>query len=199
MENLKINSRNFAGVIKKVVESIKRGDVVIFPTDTVPGLICDAKNKKAVERLFKIKNRPENKPLPVFVEDIKMTKELAVINKDQEKILKKVWPGKVTIVLKSKIQNPKSKIYGVAKNTIALRIPKHKFLNILLKEINLPLAQSSVNISGEPAAKDIKHAVKIFEKRKYKPNLIIDDGILRKSQPSKIIDLSGQKIKILRK
>lgn len=192
----KINSKNFAKIIKNAIKSIKEDGVIIFPTDTVPGLICDASDKKAVKKLFKIKKRPKNKPLPFFVKDITMAKELAEINKDQGKFLKKSWPGKITVVLK---RRGKQKIYGVNKNTIALRVPKYKFLNILLKEINLPLAQSSANITGEPIAKDIKHAVKIFEKRKHKPDLFIDDGVLRKSQPSKIIDLSGQKIKILRK
>jgi len=86
-------------VIESAIKAIKKGKVLIFPTDTVYGLICDAKNKKAVEKIFKIKNRPKNKPLPVFVKNIEMAKKLAKISGKQEKFLKKVWPGRVTAVL----------------------------------------------------------------------------------------------------
>ena len=121
--------------MNKALLTFKNGGVVICPTDTVYGFLADATNKKAVDKIFKIKKRPKLKPLPIFVKDIKMAKELAEINKEQEKILKKYWPGKYTFILKRK---PNIKLYGVHKNTIAIRIPKYKFLNNLLKKINKP-------------------------------------------------------------
>jgi L-threonylcarbamoyladenylate synthase len=196
MEFVKINSENFAKTIKLAAELIKEGKVIIFPTDTVLGLICDAGNRKAVEKVFKIKRRPKSKPISIFVRDIKTAKELAQINKIQEEFLEKNWPGKVTAVLRRR-KGPR--LYGVDENTIALRIPNHKFLNVLLKKIKIPLAQTSVNISGEPEITEAKNGLKIFKSNRYRPDLIIDDGVLRKSAPSKIIDLSGQKIKILSK
>ena len=75
---------------------------MICPTDTVYGFLADAENKKAVDKIYKIKKRPKSKPLAVFVKDFKMAKELAEINENQEKILKNKWPGKYTFVLERK-------------------------------------------------------------------------------------------------
>jgi L-threonylcarbamoyladenylate synthase len=155
--------------IKEIVAALKNGAVLVLPTDTVYGLVCDATNKKATEKIFKIKKRPKSKPLPVFVKDIKMAKELAEITKDQEKILNKKWPGRYTFVLKRK---KGEKLYGVDKNTIALRIPKYKFLNDLFKKIDKPLVQTSVNISGQPSLNNIKEIV-IYKKESQ---LILKDS-----------------------
>ena len=179
--------------MNKALLTFKNGGVVICPTDTVYGFLADATNKKAVDKIFKIKKRPKLKPLPIFVKDIKMAKELAEINKEQEKILKKYWPGKYTFILKRK---PNIKLYGVHKNTIAIRIPKYKFLNNLLKKINKPLAQTSVNISGEPPFAKIEDIVERFGKNK--DVLIINARNFKISKPSKIIDLTNENKRILR-
>ena len=182
--------------VKEAVEILKKGGVIIAPTDTVYGLICDATNKKAVEKIFKIKKRSKSKPLPIFVKDIKMAKNLTELSFEQEKFLKKVWPGKTTVVLKRK--KSKIKLYGVAKDTIALRVPKHKVISYLLSAIGRPLAQTSANISGQPASSNIKEVLRQFGSQKIKLDLIIDDGNLPKSKPSKIIDLTVWPPKILR-
>jgi tRNA threonylcarbamoyl adenosine modification protein (Sua5/YciO/YrdC/YwlC family) len=179
----------------KAVNFIKQGKVLVCPTDTVYGLIADATNKKAVEKLFKIKERNLNKPVPIFVKDINAAKKLAFIDENQEKFLKKVWPGKVTVVLKRKNG---LKLYGVDKETIGLRIPRHKFILSLLKIINKPLTGTSANISGEPASTKIEEVIKQFKGKKYQPDLIIDLGNLPKSRPSKVIDLTTQPPKVLR-
>jgi len=194
MEILKITRENFKEIIKIVTKSIKKGKVIIFPTDTVYGFLCDATNKKAVQKIFKIKKRSFKKPIPIFVKDIKMAKNLAIISKKQEKLLKKYWPGKVTVRLKRKTGK---KLYGVGENAIALRISKYKLLNNLVENLNFPLAQTSVNFSGELTITSAKEALRIFSKIKTKPDLIIDGGKL-KSKPSKIIDLTINPPKILR-
>ena len=191
--------------LAKAVKTIKQGGVVVCPTDTVYGLVCDATNKKAVDKLFKIKQRPKNKPVPMFVRNITSAKKLAEIDREQEKFLRKVWPGKTTVVLKSKVQsskfktNPKTKIYGINKNAIALRIPKHKVISYLLSVIGSPLTGTSANISGQPAFGNIKEVVKQFENKKYQPDLVLDFGNLSESKPSKIIDLTAKPYKLLRK
>lgn len=179
--------------LNKAVSLIKKGKIVICPTDTVYGFLSDALNKKAVEKIFKIKKRQKSKSLAVFVKDIKMAKELAKINEKQEKILKKYWPGKFTFILK---KNKNTKLYGARKDTIAIRIPKYKFLNDLLKKINRPLAQTSVNISGEPSLAKIGDIAEKFNR--YKDILIVNSGNLKKSKPSKIIDLTSRIKKTLR-
>jgi len=193
-EIINLSQRNFQETIQKAIWLIKNGKVLVCPTDTVYGLVTDATNKKAVERLFKIKKREAKKPVPIFVKDIKMAKEFAFIDKEREKFLKKVWPGKITAVLKKK----NKEIYGVAKKTIALRIPHYKFLNILLKKINLPLTGTSANISGNPSLTKIDDILKEFENKDNQPDLIINVVNLPKSKPSTIINLETQPPEILR-
>lgn len=200
MEILKINPKNLNNALSEAKEAIEKGKIILCPTDTVYGLICDAQNKKAVNRIFKIKKRPAGKPIPVFVKDIRMAKELAHIDKKLEAALKKVWPGKTTVILKSKKTIP-----GVTlRRTIGLRLPKYKFLNQLLLKVKRPIAQTSANISGKSASTKIKEAFSQFKKMPNKksgglPDLILDAGNLKLSLPSTIIDLSSRKVKILRK
>ena len=198
MQVIKIRDKE---AIYTAVETIQKGEVVICPTDTVYGFLADATNKKAVEKIFKLKKRSKSKPLPVFIRDLKMAKELAEINEKQEKILKKYWPGKYTFILKRKelwgVGDP-TILWGVNEKTIALRIPKYKFLNDLLKRINRPIVQTSVNISGQPSLLKIQEITKVFEPQKNKPDLIIDAGNLLKKKSSKIVDLTGRGKKVLR-
>ena len=190
-------------------EAIKTGKVVVCPTDTVYGLIADATNRDAVQRTFRIKKRLKKNALPIFVKNLKMAKDLAEINKKQERILKKIWPGKVTVILKKK---SRIKIFGADKKTIGLRIPNYKLVNILLEKLNRPLIGTSANISGKPASTRIKEVLKQFknpapkgrgslnkvEWQKIKPDLVLDAGNLPKRKPSKVIDLTGKNVKILR-
>ncbi len=196
MKILKILPQNFKNIIPEIIKSIEKGKVSVCPTDTVYGLVCDAANAKAVKLLFKIKKRPKNKPIPIFVEDIKKARSLAKIDREQEKLLKKVWPGEVTVVLKRK--NSKIKLYGVDKKTIALRIPKYKLVNTLLKKTKNPLTGTSANISGKPASTKIKEIVEQFENQNCQPDLILDAGSLKKSKPSTVADLTNNKFKIIR-
>lgn len=196
MRILKIEKKNFQKTIKEAAEKIKKRKILICPTDTVYGLVGNAASREAVGKLLKIKKRPKEKALPIFIRDIKTAKKLAEINKKQEKLLKKFWPGKITFVLKKKA---KAKIFGIGKKTIALRIPDYNLVNFLLRKTNLPLIGTSANISGKPASNRIKEIIKQFKSQKYQPDLIIDEGNLKPSKPSTIVDLTGKKIKILRK
>jgi len=132
-----------------------------------------------------------SKPLPVFVKDIKMAKQLAEISFEQEKILKKYWPGRYTFVLKQRMPNSDEF------KTIALRIPKYKPLNSLLKKINKPLAQTSVNISGNPSMTKIREIRKVFGDNAG-VGFIFDGGNLLKRKPSVIMDLTGKRLTRLR-
>jgi tRNA A37 threonylcarbamoyladenosine synthetase subunit TsaC/SUA5/YrdC len=136
-----------------------------------------------------------------------MVRELASIDESasakgygearQEKVLKKYWPGKYTFILKSKIKNN----LITKNNNIAIRIPKYKPLNDLLKKINKPLAQTSVNISGNPPLTKIKDVIALIENcgtSEVPQFLIIDGENLKKSKPSKIFDLSRQVLTRLR-
>ena len=196
MRILKMNQKNFKEEVEMVTELIKEGKVIIFPTDTVYIPIADATNKKAVRKVFQIKQRSQKTPFPIFVKDIKMAKKLARIDKKQEKFLNTVWPGKTTVVLKR--QKAKTKLYGVAKDTIALRIPDFKPVNFLSEKLKIPLVGTSANISGKPASGNLKEILSQFRNKEYQPDLVIDAGNLPKSKPSTVLDLTTFPPKVLR-
>lgn len=193
MNILRANLRN----LEEIITAIKESKVLICPTDTVYGLVCNARSQGAVKKLFEIKGRSEEKAIPVFVRDIRMAKRLAIINKEQEKILRKSWPGKITFVLKYKKGKLPQILLG-GKKTIGLRIPEYGLLGILLEKLNRPLTGTSANISGNPSSGNIKEIRRQFKDKKQQPDLIIDAGNLPKSKPSTVLDLTAQSLRILR-
>ena len=196
MPILKVDQRNLKTIVKITVKSIKQGEVVVCPTDTVYGLLADATNEKAIKKLLKIKKRRTQKPIPIFVKDLKTAKRLAQINKNQEKFLRKVWPGKVTTVLKRKNKLPK--ILFTERKTIGLRIPKYKLVQDLFKKLNCPLTGTSANISGKSPSGNFKEVVLQFKGKKYQPDFIVDAGNLKPGKPSTVLDLTIFPPKILR-
>ena len=193
---LSVNPENFDAVVKKAVRALRKGKVLVCPTDTVYGLIADATNAEAVRKIFQIKGREKGKPIPIFVKDIASARKLAKIANEKENFLKKVWPGKVTVVLPSKGKLPKE--LGTSK-TIGLRIPNYDLIDCLLKALNKPLTGTSANLSGTPSFSDSKEIIAQFSRRKYAPDMVLDVGVLPPSLPSTVIDFTEDKKKILRK
>ena len=134
MKVLKFSAKN----IEEAVRVLKKGGVVEIPTDTVDGLVCDYYNKAAEEEIFRLKKRPREKILSIFVSSIDEVKKVVPVSEKQEKFLRKIWPGKVTAVLK--------------KDVGGFRIPNDEFVLEVLKKFGGPLLQTSANISGEPPA-----------------------------------------------
>lgn len=119
--------------------------IEVVKTDTVMGYICDPFKKEEVLQIFKLKKRPLDKNLPIFVPNIQTLKEIAIVNKELEKVLEQKWPGAYTVIVESKI----SLYLGEAKtSTIAVRMPNNKELLEKLKLEGIK-AQTSYNESGK--------------------------------------------------
>lgn len=189
-------NKDYSEAIKEAILVLKYGGVIVYPTDTLYGLGGNALNVVAIERVFKIKQRNLSKPLPIIVKNMLWANELAYITGKNEKFLKKAWPGKVTAVLPKKNIVPAILTSGA--NSIGVRIPDHQFVDKLLGQFGYPLISTSANISGEEPTNDINEIIEIFSKSQIRPDLIIDVGILPKSEPSMIVDLTSDKPKILR-
>jgi len=190
-------SKNLKGLADIIQDLIIGGKVIVLPTDTVYGLVCNAQNAKVVKRIFEIKRRPKSKPIGVFVKDIKMAKRFARIDKKTEKFLEKSWPSKLTVILKRKGNLPKV-LFGKEK-TIGLRIPNYELIKLLFQKIDFPLAQTSANISEVSATTKAKEVLRQFKNQKIQPDLMVDFGNLKKSKPSTVLDLTSNVQKILRK
>ena len=191
-----ISLRKDKKTILNIAQALKQGKVLVLPTDTVYGLIADARNKKAIERIFKIKKRPPKKPLPVFVASLAMAKKYAFIDKEKETVLKFFWPGEFTFILRRKKGLPSIAFAG--KTTIGLRIPDFWLFKRLFKIIDFPLVQTSANLSGQPPPTKINQVLTYFKKQKQKPDIIFTYKHLKQKQPSIVIDCTFKKAKVLR-
>jgi len=197
MKILKINpNRPGKEVIDRIISTIKGGGAVIYPTDTVYGLGVNAFDDKAAKKVFEIKGRDFKKPISIMVRDIEMAKRIASFGKDTEKTLKEILPGPITVILFKKAIIPDILTAGSRK--IGIRIPGCDFTQILMKNLNFPITTTSANMSGEPASNDIKEILRQFQNNKFKPDLVLNAGILPKSRSSTVIDLTSSRPKVLR-
>ncbi|MCH7828841.1 threonylcarbamoyl-AMP synthase [Patescibacteria group bacterium] len=196
MQSSLLSQQDFPRVVKKATAALLKGKVLVCPTDTVYGLLADATSRKAVQKVFLVKGREKGKPLPIFVKDIAMAKTLAKVSFLQEKYMRRVWPGKVTLVLKSRGKLPRET--GTAER-IGLRIPKYAFVQQLLANLSRPLTGTSANLAGKPSLFESKKVIVQFQKRRQQPDIMFDAGKLSRSHPSKVLDITGIKPKVLRK
>ena len=160
--------------IRFAVESIKKGQVIIFPTDTVYGIGCDPYDDDAIDRIFKIKKRDNTKSLPVLAYSKQILEDIVEFDSITNLITSKFWPGQLTIVLPLKDKKLK-KLSGI-KNTLAVRVPSNKCTLSLLKECKL-IVGTSANISGKDACTD---PISI-EKEISGCDVFLNDGIIHLS------------------
>lgn len=195
METISLDTIVPAVAAEHAAGVVRAGGVVVAPTDTVYGLVCDAANAAAVEKMFAIKNRPREKSFPVFVRDIAAARRYAYISDAKTGMLEKIWPGAVTAIFHHKEKLPPVLTGG--HDTIGIRIPDHPFIAALLVKIDTPLAQTSANISDAPPARTAAEVAAFFERRDTKPDLVIDGGEVS-GVASMVVDCTGTSPLILR-
>lgn len=175
--------------IEKALECLNSGGILIYPSDTLWAIGCDATNTKAIDKIYKIKNRNRSMPFICLMNDFKMTNRYVKTSKEIKNYLKRS-------------SNPTTVIYNDVKNlkafpeSIAIRIPKDKFCNNLIKKFDKPIISSSVNISGESFPfffNDIKK--EILDQADYKVSLRLNEKL---DKPSIIIKMCDNSIITLR-
>jgi len=196
MRILKNDLKNLsAEQIDLIVDYLKRGKVIVYPTDTVYGLGCDARNVNAIKRINKIKGKKGNKPLLILISDFKMLKKYCFASPPQTDYLKKIWPGPVTVILKRRPILPKELTGGL--NSLAARLPENDFLIKIIDKVGWPIVSTSLNKKGEKPLTNMLNLEKHF---KHLPDLVIDAGECKRTKPSRLMDIRDVKnIKILRK
>ena len=166
---------------QEIIKSIKENKILIYPTDTIYGLGCNALNHGAVEKIRKIKKR-DLKPFSIIAPSIKWIKDNFIIDVS----LKKYFPGPYTVILKKK--NFEFMKWVSILDTLGIRIPAHPFTKVIQKS-KLPFITTSLNISGQPHMTNPKN---ISEEIKNKVDIIIDQGILS-GKPSTLV-INGKEI-----
>jgi L-threonylcarbamoyladenylate synthase len=192
---LKVNPENpDPAKIQLAAQIIQRGGLVAFPTETVYGLGADALDGIAVLRLFEAKKRPLDNPPIVHIADASEVAPLVQeVPKNAEVLMKRFWPGPLTLVFKRSSNVPKESVAGL--DTIAIRMPKHKVALALICQAHRPIAAPSANLSGKPSPTTAQH---VYEDLNGRIDAIIDGGATNIGVESTVVDLSCDPPMLLR-
>ncbi len=172
---------------------LREGGLVAFPTETVYGLGADALDARAVKKIFTAKGRPSDNPLIVHVDSIRQARQLAYVTKRAEKLMKKFWPGPLTLVLKKKKGVPSVVTSGLS--TVAIRMPSHPVARALIRMAKVPIAAPSANRAGRPSPTRAEHVRHDLNRR---IDLILDGGSTHVGLESTVVDMTGLQPVILR-
>ena len=184
----------FAAAVKRAAELLRAGEVVALPTETVYGLAANALNKKAVAKIFQIKNRPANNPIIVHIAGVEMAKRCVTVWPDPaEKLARAFWPGPLTLVLPCAKEIPGLVIAGG--KTVGVRWPGHPFIQAVIRECGFPLAAPSANLSGRVSPTNAEHVRKQLG---GKISLIVDGGQSQVGIESTVLDLTVSPPQVLR-
>lgn len=181
-------------IIHRLANRLKNGSVGIFPTDTVYGIACNAFNETSINKLFKLKSRDHSKPINVLISSLNMLDYLVEnITIQEKKLIDTFWPGPLTIIFNKK--PTVSNILTSNLNTVGIRMPNDKIALSLIKNSNVPLATTSVNISGHPPGTNINDFLHYFND---KVDFIIDNGETNIKHASTVVQIINKKPIILR-
>ena len=171
--------------LKNVSEMIKRGNIAIFPTDTIYGIGTNGLDESAIKKLYESKKRSFNKPISLLVNGIDMINQVARDITDLEySLIKNFLPGPLTIILKKKSIVPD--ILTANSDTVGIRIPSNKLALELINYANIPIATSSANISDEPNGTNLEFIMKDFENT---ADFFIDGGLSENNVASTVVQV----------
>jgi tRNA threonylcarbamoyl adenosine modification protein (Sua5/YciO/YrdC/YwlC family) len=178
--------------VKQVVECLRQGGVIIYPTDTTYGLGCDIFNRKGVKKIFQIKQRDNRKPFSFICSDLAEISNYAQVSNFAFKIMKRHLPGPYTFVLDATKIVPDS--LSTKQKTVGVRIPDNKICRDIVKLLGHPLVTTSANISGAETPQDPQE---IDEAMGRMVEMVVDGGISL-AEASTVISLVDDKIEVLR-
>jgi len=179
--------------VQNAAAAVQRGELVVIPTDTVYGLAVDAFDPEAVADLLKAKGRGREMPPPVLVSSAATIDALATdVPAYARALVEAFWPGPLTLVCRQ--QTSLQWDLGQTRETVAIRMPDHPLALEILERTG-PLAVSSANLTGRPAATDADAAQDMLGET---VSVIVDDGPSPGGQPSTIVDATGERGRVLR-
>ena len=193
MKIIKIDGRDPEPEKIEIARNImKKGSIIVYPTDTVYGIGANIFDEKALLKVFSVKKRPKNKPLSIClsrVEDIEM---VAHMDDETEKIIRKILPGPFTLILKKK--NNVSSLLTAGSDRIGIRIPDSKVCTDLSRDF--PITSTSANISGYDVPESPEEVLKQLGSS---VDMIVDAGICKHGIHSTVVDMTVKPPKVLRK
>lgn len=183
------------GAIFEVANALKKGKIVVFPTDTVYGIGTNAYDKDACERIYEVKGRPKNKPLSVLISDISMLKEMVEdISPIEQKMIDIFWPGPLTIKFKKKA-GVLPNVVSAGDEYIRIRLINESLVHKIIKNSGVPIVAPSANLSGSLTGTKIENIVKELG---GKVDYILDCGDIESDTVSTIVQVEDGQVIIIR-
>lgn len=181
-------------IIDKAGKIIQNNGLVIFPAQCLYGVAANALNKKTVEKVFQLKQRPFNNPILILIPNKNMLTDLVKsIPESAEKLMNAFWPGNLTLIFEAKDHIPKLLTAGTGK--IGVRIPSHPVATALVKSVEIPITGTSANLSGQKGCTRINQ----LDPSIIDPvDIILNAGILKGGSGSTIVDVTSLTINIIR-
>ncbi|MEJ2219592.1 MAG: L-threonylcarbamoyladenylate synthase [Desulfobacterales bacterium] len=191
---IKVNPINpQSRLIRKAVDILVKGGIVVYPTDTHYGIGCDILNKKAIERIYQLKQRNRNKPFSFICSGLKNISHYAKVSNYAYKTMKRLLPGPYTFILEGSKLVPK--IMLTKRKTAGIRVPDHKICLELVAELGNPIITTSATLPDGSILNDASLIHDVFKKR---IDLVID-GEFVSGQPSSVISLINDMPEVIRK
>ncbi len=180
-------------LILKVVDILKNGGVVVYPTDTYYGIGCDIMNKKAIERIYQIKQRNKSKPFSFICSDLKNISFYAKVSNYAYKTMKRLLPGPYTFILEGSKLVPK--IMLTKRKTAGIRVPDNPICLALVKELGNPVITTSATMPDGTIFHDASLIHDYFGNRVD----VVVDGSIVPGQPSSVILMINDIPEVIRK
>ncbi len=189
---IKINPDNpQPRMIAKAVDVLKNGGIIAYPTDTIYGIGCDIMNKKAIEAVYRLKNRDPNQPFSFICSDLTNISDYAKVSNYAYKTMKRLLPGPYTFVLEGSRQVPK--IMLTKRKTAGIRVPDHNICLELVKALGNPIISTSAALNGHV----LSDPSLIHDHFKNHIEIVIDGGPVP-GKPSSVISLIDDEPEVIR-
>jgi len=194
MKEIQLNRKNRISIFQEVLDVLRSGGVIVYPTETSYGLGGDFYNNDVIDQVYAIKQKDRNIPLPIIVPDMLSATSLVDFLPDAKRLAITYWPGPLTLVLPLR----HNKLLDYPFDSIGLRVSSHPFVQDLTKLLSAPLIATSANISGKGGCYTPQQIRKSFNKLNVKPDLFINVGDLPKRKPSTVIKFNNHEPEIIR-
>jgi len=178
--------------IHRVVDCLKQGGVIAYPTDTIYGIGCDIFNRKGVRKIYQIKQRDPRKPFSFICADLSDVSNYAQVSNFAYKIMRRHLPGPFTFVLEATRAVPD--LLTTRQKTVGIRIPDNPIALSIVKELGHPLVTTSANVTGDDVMND---PMDIDEQLGRSLDMVVDGGIMS-GDPSTVISLIDDRVELLR-
>jgi len=181
--------------IRRVAETLRAGGVIVYPTDTVYGIGCSIEDKDAIQRVYLIKRARKDKPFSFVCSDLKHISEYAHVSNRAFRTIKHLVPGPYTFILPAARMKHLPGVLVSKRKTVGIRVPDHRITQAIVMELGHPILSTSVTdmetggVLNDPAV--------IQERIGNQVELVIDGGVLV-SEPSTVLDLTGDEPEVIR-